>query len=309
MKVLIVCSGNSGAITPFIDDQVRALQKHAVEIVYFFIKGRGVSGYLQNLSRLKAEITLNKPDLVHAHFGLSGLLAGLQRKTPVVVTFHGSDIHQKKNRPFSRLAMRLSASHIFVSPVLQKMVNDRKGYVIPCGVDREIFYPTDKIACRRKLGFKDEKKYILFSSRFTNPIKNYPLAKAAIDSLGRNDIELIELKNFTRIEVAELMNAVDIALLTSNNEGSPQFVKEALACNCSIVATDVGDIRDLIGESQGSYLVGHTVENVAQGIEAALNYTIGNPKTDGLKRLKQLELFNTEVAQKVLSVYKKAIEM
>lgn len=56
----------------------------------------------------------NNPDLIHAHYGLSGLLANLQRKVPVVTTFHGSDIHDINDLKYSKWAHRLSLDSIFV---------------------------------------------------------------------------------------------------------------------------------------------------------------------------------------------------
>ena len=97
MKVLIVASGNYSEASPFIIDQVNSLRKLGVKIEYFLIKGKGWSGYLKNLLILNKKIKNNHFDLIHAHYGLSGLLATLQRKVPVIITFHGSDINIKKN--------------------------------------------------------------------------------------------------------------------------------------------------------------------------------------------------------------------
>ena len=96
MNILIVCSGNKGKVNSFITEQVASLEKVGVTADYFIIKGHGVLGYLSNLPRLRRTIRRGKYQLVHSHYGLSGLLAVLQRRIPVITTFHGSDVKNKK---------------------------------------------------------------------------------------------------------------------------------------------------------------------------------------------------------------------
>ena len=145
LKVLIVCSKNSGRIAPFITDQVEGLIGAGLECDYFTIEGKGVWGYFSHLKRLNNKIRDSAPDLIHAHYGLSGLLANLQRKIPVITTYHGSDINHTKAFRFSKVAIRLSAWNIFVS---QKNVNRagvNKHYsLLPCGVDMSVFKPVEK---------------------------------------------------------------------------------------------------------------------------------------------------------------------
>ena len=109
MRVLIVASYNKSRFAPFIVEQTEALMKQQCEIAWFGLQGKGLMGYLKNLSALKEKIREFHPDVVHAHYGLSGLLANLQRRVPVVTTYHGSDINDKKVLLFSKIAMRLSA--------------------------------------------------------------------------------------------------------------------------------------------------------------------------------------------------------
>jgi len=100
-----------------------------------------------------------------------------------------------------------------------------------------------------------------------------------------------------------LMNAVDLVLMTSFTEGSPQFIKEAMACNCPIVSTDVGDVKDVIKNTKGCYITSYIPEDVATKIELALNY---GKKTDGREHIKHFD--NELIALKILNVYKKIIE-
>lgn len=301
LKVLIVCSGNSGRISPFVKEQSEALQKIGVQIHYFLIKGQGVAGYLKNYFPYRKIIKIVKPDIVHAHYGLSGLLACLQRKVPVITTFHGSDIQEKQNLFFSRWAMSLSKENIFVSEKLKKVAKHDKGTVVPCGIDTVVFRPIEQKDSRKLLNLDLNKKYILFSSNFNEPIKNYDLARNAIELLDI-DVELIELKGYSRNEVVLLLNSVNVALLTSFNEGSPQFIKEAMACNLPIVATDVGDIKDVIDKTEGCYITSFEPEDVAGKLKTALNLEM---RTEGRAKVERLD--NRMIALKIVDIYKRML--
>ena len=115
MKILIVASDKSGKFAPFIEEQIAALQQEGVQIIRYGVTGKGIIGYLRELPALRRLIRAERPDLIHAHYGLCGLLANLQRLVPVVTTYHGSDINVPKILRFSKIAIRLSAWNIFVS--------------------------------------------------------------------------------------------------------------------------------------------------------------------------------------------------
>ena len=305
MKILIVCSGNSQyVVSPYIREQVESLKKAGILIDYFLIKGYGIFGYLKNLPKLKKQIKKEKYDLIHAHYGLSGLLANFQRIIPVVTTFHGLDIGWKFNKMLSWVSSLLSVANIFVKDKMQFKLITNNQYIIPCGVDLELFKPIKSRSLKIKYKLSSEKRYILFSSRFNNEVKNWPLAKKAIDSLNFNDIEIIELNKYSRLEVVELMNICDMALLTSISEGSPQFIKEAMACNIPIVSTDVGDVKEIFDDTEGCYITSFDPQNVADNIKKALNF---GKCTKGRERIIQLGLDSDTVAKKIIEIYKKVI--
>ncbi|GAB3513225.1 hypothetical protein GCM10027341_54980 [Spirosoma knui] len=308
MRILIVCSGNRPDFDvqkhqAFIYDQVEALKAVDANLAfdYFFITGKGVRGYLKCFPQLKRQLTRGRYDLIHAHVGLASLLANLQRRVPVVSTFHGSDINDARLRFLSLLAELLSRSTIYVSPYLrQKAIyaSPKTSHVIPCGVNFSLFRPRSKPQSRQRFGLSPDKTYILFSSDFANPVKNYKLAKQAIDQLDDASIELLELKNYTREDVAFLLTAVDLALITSFSEGSSQFLKEALACNCPVVSTDVGDAWLVMQGIAGCYVTTHEPEAVAAGIRNALAYTGPIQSRDHIARFD-----NQHIAQQIRDVY------
>jgi len=278
LKVLFVCSGNHDRVPAFIIEQKEELEKKGIRVDIFQIKGRGVLGYLKNYTGLRKIIRENAYDLIHAHFGLSGLFANLQRKLPVVTTFHGCDLNNKRHRRFSKYAAKLSKKVIVVSNHMTSLLSGNvEKEVIPCGVDMSLFVPMDKEKAReelmksQKMVFDNSKKYILFSSTFDRDVKNPQLAMKAVAFLGE-EYELIELKNFSRNDVVLVMNAVDAVLMTSKTEGSPQFIKEAMACNRPIVTTNVGDVEEIINGTNGCFITAPAVETVAGDLKKTLQY-------------------------------------
>lgn len=299
MKVLLVCSHNNHQISPFIAEQAELMIRSGISIRYFLIQGKGIIGYLKNRVPLKKEIIEYHPDIVHAHYGLSGLLANLQRKVPVITTFHGSDVNLLTNRPFSFLSFLFSKHSVFISEELsRKFTIKRKSSIIPSGVDPDLFFPVDKAEARKQLGLPNYEKLVLFAGAFDNPVKNYPLARAAIDKLVA--VKLIELKGYTRTEVNLLMNACDVALLTSFHEGSPQFIKEALACNRPIVSTDVGDVSMLMENVEGCFIAKPDPDDIAGKIRQAMKF---KNTTNGRQRIIDLGLELKATAGKIMEVY------
>jgi glycosyltransferase involved in cell wall biosynthesis len=299
MKLLIVCSRNSGQIAPFILEQGEALERAGVELNYFPIEGKGFRGYLKNRRKLLDKIKTFQPQLIHAHYGLSGLLANTQRRIPVVTTYHGSDINKPNVYPLSRLSMRLSAHNIFVSEKNRaKSGIHSKSSLIPCGVNLNLFLPGSKEQARRVLGLDPDKKLILFAGSFSIAVKNPDLAKTAISFLP--DAALLELKEYSREQVVLLLNAVDVILMTSFTEGSPQIIKEAMACNCPVVSVPVGDVPELIKNVPGCYLADYNANDVAEKIKQTLNF---GSRTDGRKRILDLGLDGETVAKRILQIY------
>jgi glycosyltransferase involved in cell wall biosynthesis len=310
MKVIIICSFNKGFISPFIIRQAESIQKIGIDTEYFLICGKGIIGYISNINRLKNQIIRFKPDLIHAHYGLSGLLAVLLRRVPVITSFHGSDINYLKNRLLSKIAKVLSAWSIYISAELGHQAGARKSFsIIPCGVDLSTFYPFEKSEARQKMGLKLEDKIVLFSGSFNNTVKNYPLAKDSLRYLnccdtGTPPITIIELKGYSPDQVGLLLNACDLALLTSFSEGSPNFIKEAMACNRPIVSTDVGDVKELIEGLPGCFIAKNNPEDLADKISQALDY---NHSVGARQRIIDRGLEINEIARKIVAVYEQVL--
>ncbi len=299
MKILVVASYNKNRFAPFIVEQAEALKHVGCEVDYFGVVGKGIKGYLNAFGELRNKIKSFRPDIIHAHYGLSGLLVNLQRSVPVVTTYHGSDINLPKVLRLSKLAMKLSAWNIFVSKRNVDMAQPKKNYVLlPCGVNLPNYVEEDICAVKQKLNWIPNKKYILFAGAFDNRVKNAKLAQDSVSLI--ENAELIELKGYTREQVTALFYAVDSFLMTSFTEGSPQVVKEAMACDCPIVSVDVGDVAERIEGLGGCYIAERNPQDIASKLQQALSLS---SRTKGRERIIELGLTNDLVAKKLVEIY------
>lgn len=306
MKILIVARCKNGHYAPFITEQVAALEREGVDCRFFPVIQKGLIGYMQRLPALRREIRVFAPDVVHAHFVFSGLLACLQRNVPVVTTYHGSDINDRRLLHLSKLVSLLSAWNIFVSPQNLKTSRCTKRFsVIPCGVDINDLQLTDRKMARKKLSLDEKKKYVLFAGSFDREVKNPALARETVQRIGSDDLVLLEFKGYSREEATLLMCAVDALLLTSHNEGSPQVIKEALACGCPIVSVDVGDVRDRVDGVVGCCVARQPdAGELSELLTQALSFA---DKTNGRERILLEGLDNHAVAKRIVNVYKMII--
>lgn len=308
----------SDGIAPFIKEQVNAicaltgervneLTNEQMECEYYKIKGLGVKGYLRELPILRKKIREYKPDIIHAHYGLSGLLANLAtRRVPVVVTYHGSDINEAKAYKYSRIAICLSAWNIFVSQRMMDLVHGykKKNFsLIPCGVALSEEQLQTREEARKALGWEEHEKKVLFAGFYSDDVKGPDLAKAAIGDLRLKigDMEMIELRGYTREAVNRLMCGADCLLMASKTEGSPQVIKEAMACGCPIVSTDVGDVEERVVGVEGCYVVkSREPKEVAEAIEKAFKY---KGKTKGREKILADGLSNEQIAERIVKIY------
>lgn len=309
MNVLLVHSGNAVPNSrdyTFVREQGDALFDLGVHVFYFAVKGKGTKGYLSSLPKLKQIIKDNQIDLIHAHYGFCGALCVLQRTVPVVITFHNGETLTTKGKIVSSLAARFSAYNIFVAQhIHDKLLFIPGGYsILPCGIDMNQLPLMEKQVAIREMGLPDDRPNILFGGSFSNDRKNYPLAKAAIDLLPF-PVNLIEMKGFSRSEVNKLLCGCDLFLLPTKSEGSPQVVKEALACNCPIVATGVADIPQLLEGVRYSYTTGFDAREIASRIELILQ---NGERSDGRRRISELRLDNPQVAESLLAIYHSVLD-
>jgi teichuronic acid biosynthesis glycosyltransferase TuaC len=320
MKILFVSSGNSkDGISPIINNQGLSLRRQGYEIDFFTINGKGFSAYFKHIFLLRKIITKSNYDIIHAHYGLCGLVGLLARKSEkLVVSFMGDDI-VGTNKPdgsvyflsiiFSRFNVFLSHyfyDHSIVKSdeMMDKMGVQKRVSLISNGVDLNKFKPLSRETAISNTEINPQKKCIIFVSQPSRAEKNFPLARKAHDLLDDPMVELLVLSDISNDLLKYYYNAADVLLLTSFHEGSPNVIKEAMACNCPIVTTNVGDVKWVIGNTEGCYITGFESEDVAEKLNKVLEL---GKKTNGRDRILELGLDSETVANKIIEIYSKVL--
>lgn len=337
MKVIFVASGNKtgGQISPFVKSQYESLQAAGLDMRLLPVNGHGAWAYLKAAWKLRKLVRKEKPDVIHAHYSVCGHVAvlatlGMIHRPKIMVSILGS--FPKRNRKW-RL-VRFCIQHVWDKTLVKsKRTMTQLGIelpIVPNGVNLGNFHPMDHVQARNAVGFEKDKKYVIWCSHPTRPEKNFELAKASVallndgmsrdkslnEPLSLNDVELVAVYDKKPSEVATYMNAADCLLLTSWSEGSPNVIKEAMACNCPIVTTDVGDVNERLEGLKGCYVAKteHPITNqhtqdtymdenadkVAECLRIVLAF--GN-RTEGRKRLQDDGLTVELTADKIVKLY------
>lgn len=309
MKVLFISSGNkTGNGLPIIINQAESLRQAGVDVDHFTVIGRGLWGYLRNISVLRKHIQTFQPNVIHAHYAFNGYLANLASARPLVVSLMGSDIWTHKYYPFVvRTFRRLFQWKVTITKSIEmrERVGVPEAIIVPNGVDMEKFHSMDKTTCQQQLGWNTSHRHVLFPANPATGRKNWPLAEAAIALLNQNadkSIELHPMVNVPNNETPIWYNAADVVLLPSFYEGSANAVKEAMACARPMVTTDMGDCRERLDGVRGCYVAKtFEVTEVAELINKSLHYD--SATTDGRERLLEDGLSSKQVAEQLIVIY------
>jgi teichuronic acid biosynthesis glycosyltransferase TuaC len=323
MKVLFVSSGNNKNfdIAPFIKEQGESLKKLGIEVDYYPIIGKGLTGYIKAGLKLRKYLKRNSYNLIHGHFILSvwAAIIGSGGKIPIVISLMGSDAYGEyiginKISFKSRFSMFLTwLAQPFATAIISKSSNiekyvyqKSKSYIIPNGIDIQKFKPDDQYFKNVQV-LKSKKKNILFLGNIKNIRKNYQLVKQALDQLNLPDVELNNPYPVSHQEIPQLLNSTNILVVPSLMEGSPNIVKEAMACNCPIVATDTGDVKWVLGETKGCYISSFDAKDFAENVRLALQFSETHGRTDGEHRIKELGLDSENIAKRIIDIYNKSL--
>jgi len=189
--------------------------------------------------------------------------------------------------------------NIVKSKEMQNVLKISNSVVISNGVDFSRFFEIDKETSRKKLDLIKDIKQVLFCSDPKRPEKNFKLANEAVALLPFSNVELSVIYNLKQEDLVHYYNAADCLILTSFHEGSPNVIKEAMACNIPIVSTDVGDVKDVISKTNGCFISSFEPNDVADKIQKAFEY---DKRTTGREDIKHLE--SSIVAKKIINIYK-----
>jgi len=309
MKVLFVCkSSPKYGIVPFIRRQGESIIKQGVDLDFYTVKGNGVIGYLKQIRHLSSHIKNNNYEIIHAHYGLIGLLCGLSFSgLPIVLSVMGSDAYGRFNTRGKRIfnsyfiMLLTQISLLFSSRIIVKSKNildfiphKNKAQILPNGVDFELFKPTsNNLMKNRVLCLCDPK-----DSR-----KNFKLVKEAMSLINDDNIQLINPFPIEPDNFPKYLNESSVFVLSSYNEGSPNVIKEAMACNIPVISTDVGDAKQIIHNVEGCYITSFNPQDLANKIKKVISL---NKRTEGRKNIKHLN--SIIIAKKIINIYSKILK-
>jgi teichuronic acid biosynthesis glycosyltransferase TuaC len=313
MKVLFICSGNArNGINSIVYNQGQSLKKLGVTIDYFTIKGKGFWPYFRHIFLLRKHINKNRYDIIHAHYSFSSFVATLSGANPLIVSLMGSDLLSDRfSRPLIFFFQKyLWRQTIVKSLEMHKYLDSSKTEIIPNGVNTVIFNSLEKETCQDQLDWDKESIHILFGSNPVRIEKNFSLTKMALAliHLDRN-IVLHVLNDVANNEVPVYLNAADVLLLSSLHEGSPNVIKEAMACNIPIVTTEVGDVKMVLGNTEGCYITKFDPVDASEKIKQALEFRTKHGYTKGRERIIELGLDSETIASKIIAVYEKVLKI
>ena len=324
MRILVITSEWPSQEYPnagiFVVRQVEVMRQLGIKIDVLNFRGQGSPlKYFKALVKMRHLLGMHKYDLIHAHFGQAGFLAVLQKRLPVVVTFHGSDLYGIDETGFigkfrssllrlvSTVAAKKATEVITVSKRLADLLPSRPHHTIPIGINLDMFRPMSSGKAREYLGWPKSERSILFIGDPSNRIKRYDLAQEAV-ALARKKIPTIRLRccyNKKIDQIPYYMNASDVLVVTSSHEAGPLVVREAIACNLPVVSVDVGDVRQRIGNIEGCVVceddrAGTISEALVQVLER--NVEMNASET-------VLELDEGRISEKILAVYALALKL
>ena len=284
----------------FFAEQVRILERNGLTVDTVSVPGdapRSVADYLRySPSVLSAAV--DSYDLVHANYGLTAPFALAQPRRPVVLSLWGGDL-MGEYRWLSKWCARRCAATIVMSEQMKRSL-DTPATVLPHGVDLQRFQPEDQQTAQRAVGWDRTATHVLFPYSPDRPVKNYPLAKRVFDRLQethRSPLELHVLDGVDHDRMSTYMSAADLLLFTSRREGSPNVIKEALACNLPIVATDVGDVRERLAGVSPSKVCQSESELVA----AAETVLADGRRSNGRETLSEVTL--ERMGEQLIEIY------
>lgn len=307
MKVLVIASGNKfSGISNIVRAQVSSLENEGLYIDLFAVQGKGVFNYFKSILSLRKVLMKNQYCVVHAHYSFSTWVALLAGSKKVVCSLMGSDV--KSNRFLKFLIRYLLIP--FCKDVIVKseeMKNDlgySKALVIPNGVNEEHFFPMDKLTAQCALNWDSNKLNILFPSDPERKEKNYALLTEALSKLQDLKFDIHILKEIAMQDLNLYYNAADLVCLTSEREGSPNAVKEAMACDKIVVSTQVGDVSWLFADGKGLFLAEQNADSFARSISAALEYgKLNEMRSNGRERVLKLGISSHQIAKELIRVY------
>lgn len=308
---------------PFMRSQIDAMQQEGYQTdVAVLTNNSSPKAVIQNIREWKNKIKTMGNCIVHAQYGsVTALTAALSKgRNPLVISFCGDDILGTKQTGWrwairSKLMVCIShLSALYADALIAKSRNiynklwpvaQKKCTIIPNGVNVHTFSPMDYATARKKFGWNEKDFVVLFnpSSGNNTYVKNKPLADAAFtllkEQVPQAHLSLIENKTYSEINC--MMHGADALLVTSLHEGSPNIVKEAMACNLPVVTVNCGDVKERLHGVKNCYVT--TTYSATELATALVHIYHQGERSDGREQLLVQQIDHVAVIQKIKNIY------
>lgn len=245
----------------FVKEQIESLTHLGVSNEVFFMNSRdeGKKAYLEGLFKLRKHLRKNHYDLLHCHHSYSAIIfifSGMAFGKKCILSYQNDPGKEGGKLLFKFL-------YLFFNRIILKNksseIKKSKTVYLPNGVNTAFFMPKEKQSCKEQLGLDGNKRYIIFMDSYNlRTQKRIDRFKETMKILHEkyllSDLEPLILTNTNRNLIPTYLCASELHMLTSDFEGSPNSVKECLACNVPVVSTPVGNVAELIGDVKGCYV-------------------------------------------------------
>ncbi|HBO81021.1 glycosyltransferase [Cupriavidus metallidurans] len=296
------------------------------------------AGMMRALGQARTLVRTWRPDVIHAHMVHANLFARaltrIVKCPPLVCTAHSFREGGRLRMAAYRLTDRWAdiTTHVSIDGRLGMIasggVSASRIVVMPNGIDVERFRPDPAVrqATRTQLGFSADTRVLLNVGRLVpekaqdtlirafaqvDPAIPAHLLIAGHGALWQPLSDLVaSLGLASRLtllgqchDIPALLNAADAFALSSNVEGLPMVLVEALACGCSVVSTDAPGVAEVVGDL-GVVVPRGDVEGLAAALTDTLRTGCGSPAVQASRRGRVLATFSIEaVARRWLSLY------
>lgn len=305
----------------FVRDEVEALRRAGCSVDVLFVNGLAAkTNYLCAPFRLHRALSRGRYQLIHSHHSYCSFFALFPRRLPLVWTCHEGELTSPPGSGggegvvkrlaywggFKRWIAKKVDALILVAEHMRRPLGREDAFLVPCGIDLDLFSPRPKGQARKELGLDDGVRYVLFPSTPERVEKRFSLADEAVTRARRmipEQVEFLFLADVPHERVPLYMNAADVMLMTSRFEASPVTVREALACNLPVVSTDVGDVDEVLAGIEGC----HVVDDNPEVMALLLADLLREPrKVAGRGRAEKYSL--ARVAERVMEIYLQVLE-
>lgn len=290
---------------PFFEGQIQSIESKGIKTENISVPGtagrRARSDYIKLYLKQWRKNPI-KYDLVHANYGLTGPFALAQPTRPVVMTLWGSDLMGNYSSLSKRCAKFCDEVIVRSEEMAEEL--ESNAHVIPAGVDLELFKPMEQRKALSKVGWTANREHILFPYNPERSVKNYPLAESVVKKANeqlQREVELQVVTDVSHDQIPLYLNAADSLLLTSKREGSPNTIKEAMACNTPVVSTDVGDVRDRLNGVEQSTVC----ETESELVDALVSILQSEKSSNGREHVKDISL--ERMGEQIIEVYEQAL--